>query len=362
MAVDFGAADFDATSGFAEASPVWLCCPLDEPEDTDLAMCSIVHGELVDGLADNDAKARVTLRSDGPPGLRARDLPAKKRGARKSFGGHAVLQPAAIERAAGARRLATATGGATFVDRTSFHGGRSVLSVIVGSAEALSGETRTWPNGADSCTEAGIAQLVHGRGGGVRFAIGGSPWAASASCRTAASDGVCLYNVADNLASVSRGAAFLDAAASHVIRLALVQGWPNDFCHWGSVWSAVKAALDADGRYDFRAYQHLAAFVPSHCAIGQGNLPGKHTINNICPGSGRYEHALTIPAHELGHNIGFHHGGFGTDEYGDRSSLMVRAAPRAFQRARASMCAHALPAPAPLSARRARASATARAP
>lgn len=285
VAVDFGAVDFDDVSGFVEASPVWMCCPPDEPEDNDLAGCKVLYGDFLDQLLDSDPKGLFNLTVDGLPTV-ARNAPGIKRGALKSFGDYDAIHPVSIDRGRGFtsgngagkggggghhhRRLQTTTGGAKFVDRRAYHGSRSVLSIIVGVAKAVSGEQRTWTNGASSCTEQNIGNLMLGRSGGVRFAVGGSPWAHSTSCRTAADDGKCLFNVADNLASLSRGAVTLNAATSHEILLSIVSGWPDDFCHWGSVWTAIKNALDLDGRYDWRTFNHLAAFVPSHCAIGQG--------------------------------------------------------------------------------------------
>lgn len=326
------ALDYGDDFGFTEASPVLLCCPPDSTKASDLAACSVLSGSLVadhhhveGGFNDYDINELVNITIDSHPGL-ARDVAGVNRGGREAFGFHQALIPLSVDRqtqGGGGRRLQTSTGGAKPDLRSStlaWHGTRKVLAVIVGTEHWTDGTTKTWTNGAESCTTTSIRNLMFGGGGSTGLTVGGTPWANTTFCRT----NNCHYNVEDVLSSLSRGAVKI---YGDVVYLPVVSNWPSD-CSFGNIHNAIKASLKANLNIDYDAsdYVNLVSFVPNFCGyLGAAWLSSHFSVNRMCPGSGVSDSLLNVAAHEVGHNLGLHHAGNPTNEYADYSGVMVSA-------------------------------------
>jgi hypothetical protein len=198
------------------------------------------------------------------------DIPSQ---VRKSFGSdeRIATRPSFIELPGGldghGRRLQLQGGsGASFVDRTYFHGQRTFLSIIVGSADAGNGDVRNW--GSSPCQISAVREQMWGTPEGHRIPAGCSRFAYNPICK--ATDGVCKYNLRDHLRHLSRNAVLPISTASSELFLPVVRNWPADFCNWPQIWSAIRAAVADDGRLSMDNFQHVIAFVPKHCAVGQG--------------------------------------------------------------------------------------------
>lgn len=90
-----------------------------------------------------------------------------------------------------------------------------------------------------------------------------------------------------------------------------------DYTAWGA---AAEAAAKAAG-IDPSLFQHVNYVTPPNSTCGWnglGYMPGSRTWVQSCGSTGVY-------AHELGHNLGFHHGSTPTAEYGDGSDPMGAA-------------------------------------
>jgi hypothetical protein len=141
-----------------------------------------------------------------------------------------------------------------------------------------------------------VRKLLWGEPTGVGFSVGGSPWAASGACRA---DGACSFNVRDHFSHSSRGAISFNQATSTELYFDRLSGFPTDFCDWGQIWSAIRAAVGGS----FDGYDHIVAFMPGYCKIAQASSPGKNVILRMCPDSD-LDDFKTILSHELGHNLG----------------------------------------------------------
>jgi len=274
ITMDVGATEYDIAGGLNHSSPCWLCCDpavdVDDAEDE----CPVLYGEDMRHLRTADAGEIVTLR-DLNYGTRVlvsslTQLPTETR---HSFGidGRAAWRPSFVTLPGGrggpGRTLQEALGtGATFIDRAHAHGKRNFLSVIVGSIEAGNGVVHDW--GATPCKRSEVRKQMWGIPEGVRIAVGGSPFALEPKCKDA--DGVCKYNVRDHLRVVSRNAVTPNSMLSKELTLPVVRNWPANFCGWAKIWTAIKAAIVEDGTYNIADFNHVIAFVPKHCAIGQG--------------------------------------------------------------------------------------------
>jgi len=296
---------------------VWLCCPPEADHDEIDAGCVVLDTELMGDIA--DVKAGMLARVDATNGTtplaesaRMHDTVVRSLGLAR-----AVLKPSGMTVVSDESTfeqldmVASADGGAGFVDRTSAHGVKKVLSVIVGAADAGNGNVHKW-----SCSVDAVRDLMWK---GVGFRVGPSPWSSRSACRSSAS---CLYTVSDHLRSFSRGAVSLDERQSAEVLLPLVRNWPADFCNWPAIWVAIRAASASKG-FNLDSYDHVVAFLPKHCAVAVGSQPGKFVLAGTCPRSGLRDDAAMIVAHELGHNVGFGHSGIeGQGAYDDQSSTM----------------------------------------
>lgn len=271
VSIELGDHVYSTTSNITSSQSAWLCSPPDADPDDDTAGV-LLYGDQVDQLDEGHSGLIVRLRDDGdvvtlnaaavatavlPPAVMLSFGDRMKRLARF------VDLPDKFARRG--RMLAPTAGGAAFVDRTRAHGMRRLLNVIVGVADA-GGSRATWPRG---CSAGAVRQAIWE---GTSFTVGASPWSSRDACRRSDS---CLFSVADHISHTSRGAVTFPPGT--VVDLGTVSNYPGDFCNWRAIWAAVRKALETKG-LNIDSFTNVIAYVPKHCAIAQGNQPGKLVI------------------------------------------------------------------------------------
>jgi hypothetical protein len=332
-------ADDDATGagGIAKCNPVTLCCPPSTAPHSDegcvvlyeMDMAVLGHvqpGELVritparatSALSAADAGATSAAASAALPRAAA-NISSLSAATRASFGGLTAitgtfqLDPLGARR----RRLQAGLGGALFVDRTKFHGARKTLHVIVGAQDPGNGDVRTWTL---PCREFDVRRTFFGSDGGSNYATGGSPYALRPECRAANSS--CKFNTRDHFRSVTQSRVDFLSLGAKVVTLGALPDYPPEFCAFYKIIRLVRDAVRARTAFDPDAFDHMIVYVPKHCAIGQGEQPGRNVIVQFCPGGDR-DNLYSALSHELGHNLGLGHGSiFQGNQYGDGSSFM----------------------------------------
>jgi hypothetical protein len=331
-------ADDDPTGarGMSKCNPVTLCCPSSTAPhsdegcvvlyDMDMAKLHLAQpSELVriTPAVSNRAVSAADVAGSAPAaGARAAanisSLPATTRA---SFGGLTAitgtfqLDPHGARR----RRLQTATGGALFVNRTTYHGSRTTLHVIINALDPGNGDVKTWTL---PCRVVNVRKSFFGTDGGSAYATGASPYALRPQCRTGA-DSTCKFNARDHIRAVSLNRVDLPPVGSRVVTLSAVRNYPPTFCAFYTIINLVRDAVRAQTGVDPDAFKHMIVYVPRHCAIGQGEQPGRNVIVQLCPGGDR-DNLYSSVSHELGHNLGLGHGSiYQGSAYGDGSSFMA---------------------------------------
>lgn len=284
IAMDIGTHEYDTTGPFNHSSPTWMCCdPADDlnaPEDD----CTLLYGAELARLRIVDSGQVVRLRNlNHGAGAAARgedEIPALTR---KAFGDEkrAKYRPTFVElpnkRVAFGRNLLDSGGGAQWIDRSFAHGRRSILSVVVGSADPGNGDVAGW--GTKGCSLAEVRKEIIGQPDGVTLAMDASQWARRTKCKT--EPGKCKWNLCDHIRHLSRNQVIAIPLRSKELYLPTVPNWPADYCSWRDIWSAIRAAILADGRFNINDFDHVIAFVPKHCSIGVGALlllPGARAL------------------------------------------------------------------------------------
>jgi hypothetical protein len=331
-------ADDDATGarGISKCNPVTLCCPPSTPPHSDTG-CIVLYEMDMAALRDvqPDELIRVTpTRPTGAisaagaaaaapaPGARAAanisSLPAATRA---SFGGLAAVTGAFIIDPHGARRrrlaLSASDGGALFVNRTAFHGARTTLHVIVRKQDPGNGDVKAFTL---ICREFNVRKMFFGSDGGSNYVTGASPYALRPKCQTGA-DGTCRFNTRDHFRAVTQRRVDFRPLGAKVVTLDVLPNYPPEYCAFYKIINLVRDAVRKTG-VNPDAFNHMIVYVPRHCAIGQGEQPGKNVIVQMCPGGDR-DNLYSAISHELGHNLGLGHGSiYQGSAYGDGSSFM----------------------------------------